>query len=410
MYQLLIVDDEEDIRRGMARGIPWEEWGFAVAGQAENGEEAVRLIEEKKPDVVLSDIRMPKMDGIELMQYLYKNNPEIKIIILSGYNDVDYLNMAIRNRVTEYLLKPTDIDEFEALFHRLKENLDAELKQQKELKLLKDTIEENKQLFYGRVLTHMLEGYVGDSREYEWKKELEEAGHNFNHCILAVLDTSDSTEYKDDHYRQKQNIIHYCNSRQMPWMKTYFLNSDKKIVGILTIPGGWQEEEATLRMEQAVRELQSEAAELFGLALIAGISPVCRGENTLAKLYLETAETVSSKAPDLLASQKNGNFLVFSILGYLDEEYCSNLVSLDSVAEKFKKNSAYISKVFKKETGFNFSDYITQKRMAKSKALLKDLSLKIYEIAEMTGYADASNFIKVFKRHCGISPNEFRSL
>ena len=122
MYQLLIVD----------------------------GEEAVRIIGEKHPDVVLSDIRMPKMDGIELMQYLHENNPEIKIIILSGYNDVEYLNMAIRNQVTEYLLKPTDIDEFETLFHRLKEKLDEEGIRRRELESLKVSAMQNKELSYAR--------------------------------------------------------------------------------------------------------------------------------------------------------------------------------------------------------------------------------------------------------------------
>ena len=161
MYQLLIVDDEEDIRRGMARGIPWKEWGFEVAGQAENGEEAVRMIGETHPDVVLSDIRMPKMDGIELMQYLHENNPEIKIIILSGYNDVEYLNMAIRNQVTEYLLKPTDIDEFETLFHRLKTKLDEEGMKRRELESLKVSAMQNKELSYARVLSNLLDGYVG---------------------------------------------------------------------------------------------------------------------------------------------------------------------------------------------------------------------------------------------------------
>ena len=115
-------------------------------------------------------------------------------------------------------------------------------------------------------------------------------------------------------------------------------------------------------------------------------------------------------APDLSAGQKKTGMLVTSIREYLDREYCSKLVLLEATAEEFRKNPACISKVFKKETGFNFSDYITQKRMAHSKLLLRDMSLKIYEIAEMTGYADASNFIKVFKKHCGMSPNEYRGL
>ncbi len=151
MYRLLIVDDEEDIRHGIARGIPWAQLGFEVAGQAGDGQEAVGLLEKTRPDVVLSDIRMPKMDGIELMQYLYTNNPEIKIIILSGYNDVEYLNMAIKNQVIEYLLKPTDIDEFCELFKSLKTKLDAERQQKRELESLKAFVEQSKELSYGRV-------------------------------------------------------------------------------------------------------------------------------------------------------------------------------------------------------------------------------------------------------------------
>lgn len=408
MYQLLIVDDEEDIRRGMARGIPWDTLGFEVAGLAENGEEAVRLIEAKKPDVVLSDIRMPKMDGIELMQYLHENKPGIKIIILSGYNDVEYLNMAIRNQVTEYLLKPTDIDEFKALFRRLKTRLDEEQKQEKVLEQLKASAKQNQELSYSRVLNNLLDGYVGGKQEYDWKREMEEAGMDFGHCVMVVMDTGGGRggrEPDDSTYQTKQKIIRYCNSRQMQWVKHFFLHRDRKVVGIITLGEG---EEDGIR--RCVQEIQAEVGDIYGLALLAGISSVCDQEHRLPAIYKETEATVSSLAPDLSANQKRSGMLVTSVMEYLDASYCSNSISLEEVAEHFRKNPAYISKVFKKETGFNFSDYITRKRMAKSKQLLRDLSLKIYEIAEMTGYADASNFIKVFKKHCGMSPNEYRGL
>lgn len=408
MYQLLIVDDEEDIRRGMARGIPWNDWGFEVAGQAENGEEAVRIVGEKHPDVVLSDIRMPKMDGIELMQYLHENNPEIKIIILSGYNDVEYLNMAIRNQVMEYLLKPTDIDEFEELFHRLKEKLDEEGRKRRELELLKVSAMQNKELSYARVLSNLLDGYVGGDEEYGWKREMEEGGMNFNCCMMAVLDAQPVGTERDDHYQLKQRIIRYCNAREMAWEKHFFLNRDQKVVGIITLSDG--DEEELRAIGRCIGEIQVEIGDIYGLALSASLSGLCDGEEKLPALYGETVKHATSKAPDLSAGQKKTGMLVTSIREYLDREYCSNLVSLEATAEYFRKNPAYISKVFKKETGFNFSDYITQKRMARSKQLLRDMSLKIYEIAEMTGYADASNFIKVFKKHCGMSPNEYRSL
>lgn len=418
MYQLLIVDDEEDIRRGMARGIPWEQWGFSVAGQAENGEEAVRLVEEKKPDVVLSDIRMPKMDGIELMQYLHENNPEIKIIILSGYNDVEYLNMAIRNQVTEYLLKPTDIDEFEALFHRLKKSLDEEGKKREELERLKLSARQNKELSYGRVLANLLEGYVGGQEEYSWKEEMEGRGLNLNRCVLAVFDIQAADGNSGEIYQIKQRIIRYCNSREMEWEQHFFLHRDGNAVGIITLKGSscaeWmdkkKEEEELRAICSQLEEIQGEIGDLYGLALRHGISRVCKGEEELPAIYKDAKERLSSTELEVLGNQKKTGMLVSSVRDYLDQEYCSNSVSLEAVADRFRKNPAYLSKVFKRETGFNFSDYITQKRMAKSKLLLKDMSLKIYEIAEMTGYADASNFIKVFKKHCGMSPNEYRGL
>lgn len=386
MYRLLIVDDEEDIRSGMSKGIPWSEWGFTVVGVAENGEEAVFLTEKEKPDVVLSDIRMPKMDGIELMQYLHDNLPEIKIVILSGYNDLEYLNMAIKNQVTEYMLKPTDIDEFEQLFRKIRQNLDEEKNRREELNQLKLAAMQRQALSYETVLNNLLDGYVGDSQEYDWKQELEKEGMDFNACVMVVLDTAPENEdNKDDSYRLKQRIIRYCNSRQMQWVGRFFLYRGKHIVGLVTLEQmQFEEPESELRLLcQCIEEMQTEIGDIYGMALRVGISNLCRDERTLPLVYQETEARMSSMEPDLLNNQKKSNLLVTAVREYLDSEFSSNMLSLETVAERFNRNPAYISKVFKKGTGFNFSDYITQKRMEKSKALLRDMSLKVYEIADV---------------------------
>ena len=386
MYRLLIVDDEEDIRSGMSKGIPWSEWGFTVVGVAENGEEAVFLTEKEKPDVVLSDIRMPKMDGIELMQYLHDNLPEIKIVILSGYNDLEYLNMAIKNQVTEYMLKPTDIDEFEQLFRKIRQNLDEEKNRREELNQLKLAAMQRQALSYETVLNNLLDGYVGDSQEYDWKQELEKEGMDFNACVMVVLDTAPENEdNKDDSYRLKQRIIRYCNSRQMQWVGRFFLYRGKHIVGLVTLEQmQFEEPESELRLLcQCIEEMQTEIGDIYGMALRAGISNLCRDERTLPLVYQETEARMSSMEPDLLNKKKKSNLLVTAVREYLDSEFSSNMLSLETVAERFNRNPAYISKVFKKGTGFNFSDYITQKRMEKSKALLRDMSLKVYEIADV---------------------------
>ncbi len=107
-------------------------------------------------------------------------------------------------------------------------------------------------------------------------------------------------------------------------------------------------------------------------------------------------------------SGKNNN-LARVIKECVDKEYMENFMSLDYVAGKVKKSATYVSKLFKDEFGCNFSEYITRKRLETSKELLADPSNKIYEIAQMSGYADVSNFIKVFKKMYGISPGDYRN-
>ena len=167
------------------------------------------------------------------MQYLHDNLPEIKIVILSGYNDLEYLNMAIKNQVTEYMLKPTDIDEFEQLFRKIRKNLDEEKSRREELNQLKLAAMQSQALSYETVLNNLLDGYVGDSREYAWKQELEKEGMDFNACVMVILDTaSESEDNKDDSYRLKQRIIRYCNSRQMQWVSRFFLYRGGDILSV----------------------------------------------------------------------------------------------------------------------------------------------------------------------------------
>lgn len=320
------------------------------------------------------------------MQYLHDNLPEIKIVILSGYNDLEYLNMAIKNQVTEYMLKPTDIDEFEQLFRKIRQNLDEEKNRREELNQLKLAAMQRQALSYETVLNNLLDGYVGDSQEYDWKQELEKEGMDFNACVMVVLDTAPENEdNKDDSYRLKQRIIRYCNSRQMQWVGRFFLYRGKHIVGLVTLEQmQFEEPESELRLLcQCIEEMQTEIGDIYGMALRAGISNLCRDERTLPLVYQETEARMSSMEPDLLNNQKKSNLLVTAVREYLDSEFSSNMLSLETVAERFNRNPAYISKVFKKGTGFNFSDYITQKRMEKSKALLRDMSLKVYEIADV---------------------------
>ena len=119
MLKVLIVEDESIIRDGLKNNIDWEELGFCVVGKVENGLRAVEFINKSHVDVILTDIRMPLMDGIALSEYVSTNKPEIKVIILSGHADFNYAQAAIKNNVCEYLLKPLKIGEIERVLKKI---------------------------------------------------------------------------------------------------------------------------------------------------------------------------------------------------------------------------------------------------------------------------------------------------
>ena len=123
LYRIILVDDEEEVRKSIIRKIDWQAVGFTVVGDAENGEDALEKIEALEPDVVLTDIRMPYMDGLTLAEKIRQRYPSMKIVIFSGYDDFDYAKRAIKLNVTEYILKPVNVEELTAILRRIQESL-----------------------------------------------------------------------------------------------------------------------------------------------------------------------------------------------------------------------------------------------------------------------------------------------
>lgn len=408
MYKLIVVDDEAAIRNGIAHGLPWAEWGFEVTAALANGLEAVEAIKKDKPHVVLSDIKMPKMDGVELMQYLNKNYPEIKIVILSGYNDFEYLNMSIKNEVTEYLLKPTDLDEFEELFRKLKLRLDKEQQKAEELKDLKRNLVKSQ-------LNNLIRGYGFTEEEMNEMFRTEEA----KQYVVMVIDPDDKPQDKEELYQLQRTIVRLlekraeANKRNVGYFRTY----DDYVAGIGKSALGLSEEE----LLGGCREVQEFLQEAMGISITIGISSLNSDFYMLPQCYEEAKTCIGPKRPrgsrnSILyytnlskADNKTKNSLALAIKNLVDQEYCSNLMSLEYVATKVCKNTAYISRIFKNEFECNFSDYVTGKRLEYAKELLENPALKVYEIAEKIGWADVSNFIKVFKRRFDMSPNEYRN-
>ncbi|PHV71607.1 DNA-binding response regulator [Sporanaerobium hydrogeniformans] len=126
MYSLIIIDDELNIREGLTHLFPWDKVGFKIIGQFSNGLQALDFIKTHPTDVILTDIKMPVMTGIELSNHLVKDYPHIKFVFLTGYQDFSYLHTAIINHASDYLLKPIHYEKLYACFEQLKITLDQE--------------------------------------------------------------------------------------------------------------------------------------------------------------------------------------------------------------------------------------------------------------------------------------------
>lgn len=127
MYRLLIVDDEEDIRRGLADFFPWEEIGFLVVGTAENGKQALDIVSSGGVDAVFCDIRMPILSGIDLARTLFEAHSKIPVVFLSAYKDFSYAQQALQYGVRNYVLKPTNYMDIRSVFQKLKLEMDAQM-------------------------------------------------------------------------------------------------------------------------------------------------------------------------------------------------------------------------------------------------------------------------------------------
>lgn len=125
MYKFLVVDDEEIVRRGFRQKIRWSDFGFEFLEPCADGRQALDAIEHSHPDVVMTDICMPMIDGLEVAARIAKVYPEITVVVLSGYDDFEYARSALRSGVVDYVLKPITSRDLAALLSRLKEDLDA---------------------------------------------------------------------------------------------------------------------------------------------------------------------------------------------------------------------------------------------------------------------------------------------
>ncbi|WP_229692035.1 response regulator transcription factor [Paenibacillus radicis (ex Gao et al. 2016)] len=155
VYKIVLVDDEAVVRVGIRDRIEWQSLGFECAADCENGVEALAAIERIQPDVVLTDINMPFMDGLELTQAVKARHPEMKVVILTGYDDFDYAQRAVKLKVNDFILKPITAAELTAVLQKIKAELDEQRKDKEELDRLQRQLRESMPVLKERFLDRL---------------------------------------------------------------------------------------------------------------------------------------------------------------------------------------------------------------------------------------------------------------
>ena len=196
LYRVLLVDDEEDIRVGISRKMDWEGLGFTLVGEAENGREALELAEVLSPDVVLTDIKMPFLDGLELCRILSGRLPASRFVIFSGFDEFQYAKQAIQMNVFEYILKPISAEELSGVLRKLRETLDTERTQRQNTELLRRRYEESLPVLRELFCTQLLEGSIPPEEAVDRaaRLELDLSGEAWVAALASIEGTTDRRE------------------------------------------------------------------------------------------------------------------------------------------------------------------------------------------------------------------------
>jgi two-component system, response regulator YesN len=347
MIRTLIVDDEEWNRDLIKRFGDWEANAMEIVGEAEDGIEAARLIESLSPDLVITDMRMPGMDGIALIQHIYQVYPNIQIIVISGYDDFAYAKQAILCQAKDYLLKPIDPKELNEVLHKCRVDMESTLGSSLGFSLDIELLQLIKNVM--PALSLYVTELLADKVEYTFGQ------------LLIQLQTFKSV-------------------KPVEWERIYqefiLLLNELMIKNLLEAPPLLSEE--TVRFSSCHQMI-----EVLTKAYLAAIDKLVLERKYKNKLNLQVIKT------------------------YIEYNYTGSM-TVEKIAQVFFVSNVYLSRAFKSEFGLTITDYMQHLRMERAKELLISEQAPIKTVVEMCGYEDVAYFYRVFKRHFGISPGEMR--
>ncbi len=363
MFRVILVDDMEISRRQVKRLNLWNgETNFTIAAEAQNGQEALEILKQEHFDLLITDIKMPKIDGIELLRETAANGLCPCIVLLSDYEDFSFAKQGIRFGAFDYLGKPPEYGSMRDLLRRAEEFLLKKKNEDELIKSLSEKLEEKlEDSFPSAELEQMIEAAL--TKKLDIEKDIERLSF-----AVAALFGNDPVK-----------------------VGTAFKKSMSELITQLKIHHEWIVKFIDINKYKGQDFVRKDDAHP---------SPESVFKEAVSGLYNEIKRLGYGNSEEQIENR---------ICRYVLENV-DNDVSIEGISRAIFMNRKYISEVFRQKTGELLIDYITRVKMARAARLLCESSRKTYEIALQLGYKDTEYFSKLFKKHMGITPSEYRNL
>lgn len=381
---ILVVDDEEIIRSGIERtiGRNFPEHRVYLAA---NPQEAVQLLRKEPINLVLTDVLMPGMTGLELMEIYRKNHAHVKWVVISAYSEFKYAQEAVRLGAKDYLLKPIGKDILIAMIRKLGGEIAKENEWSKEAHLMKANLRFLREAVFSRWASGL------DLRGIDLRPFTE----NHPHFHLVMVRMESDRDVRLEHF-----IVENVLSELIESMGKGFVASidGKSLIGLATLN---DESKLNALVEQLRSHLKRYVKVPFQVLHTDRITDYAVVPSKVQSMRVAAATQVY----DHYAS--SGDQSIAVALQYIKTHYHEEL-TLEKVASIVYLNPVYFSQLFKQKTGTGFKDYVTHLRLERSMELLKASELKITEISERVGYPDVRHFSQIFRKKTGLTPSEYR--
>lgn len=409
-YTVVVADDEEELREAVCTMIPWQDYGFQMVGSASNGLDALQMVEQHEPDLLITDIQMPFISGIELARQVREIRPATNIAFLSGYDDFEYAKQAIQYNIISYMLKPLTIEGLGAELRTIHEKIDAQFALFRQAAKKNDGMDARAAI----LMPLVLDEYAEPEGEAQARATARECGllrdEEDKPCYTVMVS---SLLNEDGGNCTTHAFVASVDRLAAKYLRSVsFFTSGKVISVLLGNPSDFQE-----YLHILADEISQMADRVLGRRCYVGVSRETWNLSGLHGAYREAMEALRQGEgaeggvqfiSDLSPAVKGGSLLCKRALDALDQHYADADLSLVSLSGMLDVSPNHLSACIKKYAGETFINILIRKRMDAARELIATSSLKIQEISQRCGYIDQHYFSYCFKKYCGESPNAMR--